>query len=118
MNAAIEFDESVLGRVRKMGGPTLVRRLLTLVLEQTPGRIGAILAGAESGDLPSVAFAAHALRSSAGNVGAVRVLDLATRLEAAAKAGDGPAVTPLAAELGPAYQSLHRRLAGILEEAA
>ena len=51
-----------------------------------------------AGDLAGVGAAAHKLKSSSRAVGALALGELCARLEAAGKAGDGPAITALVPE--------------------
>ncbi|MGQ2979077.1 MAG: response regulator [Polaromonas sp.] len=68
------------------------RAIVTLFMADVPGRIEAISAACSRGDMAALAEAAHALRGSAGNVGAVALMrlsgDIETRAEAGTLAGD------------------------------
>lgn len=70
--------------LRELGGEEFLRRLVALLLELTPQRLGALAAGLESGDLPAARHAAHALCSTAGTLGAASLLAAAQVVEAAA----------------------------------
>ena len=69
-------------QLRELGGEELLRRLVTLLLELTPQRLGALAGGLESGDLPAARHAAHALCSTAGTLGAASLLDAAQVIQA------------------------------------
>jgi len=57
----------------------------------------------QSADAAGIADQAHALRGSAGNVGAARLAALLEEIEAAAKRGDLDAARALAARVGAEY---------------
>ena len=75
-----EIDEA-LERIAKLGGEGLVRRMVGAFLENAEGRVGAACEVVDAGALDSIARAAHSLRSSAGNVGAARLVELAREIE-------------------------------------
>ena len=70
----------------------LERELLALYLRESDERLAAIRDGLERSDAGSVALAAHALRGSAGNIGAHTTHALATSAEAHARTADLDAV--------------------------
>jgi two-component system sensor histidine kinase/response regulator len=61
--------------------------LVKMFREDVPSRLDALRAAASSGDANDLAFAAHALKSSCGSVGAKRMHAVATALERDAHAG-------------------------------
>ena len=84
--------------------------------QDVPSRLDALRAAAASGDAGDLAFAAHALRSSCGSVGAKRMYAVAASIEDAARNGklDGAtaAIEQLAAEFTrvvTAYNGIIRR---------
>ena len=111
METLRDFDDSALERVRAMGGPRLVEKLVGLVLDSTPRRVTEARESLRRGDLAGVAFAAHALRSSAGNAGAVRVLQIAGILEREARAGHRSTVDALTTALEGAAADMQLHLA-------
>lgn len=86
--------------------------LVGIFLRDAPARIEQACDAARTADFDRVERAAHALRGSAGNLGAVVLQDLATRLQAACRDRDGARVERLAAGLGPALADA----AGALDE--
>jgi HPt (histidine-containing phosphotransfer) domain-containing protein len=80
-------DTSVLAQLEALGGREFVDEMLATALEGIAGRIAEIHAAAEVGDVEGVARSAHALKSTAGAVGAIRLLASATAIEADAAAG-------------------------------
>lgn len=81
------LDGVALDRLRSIGGGDLVRRMIELYLDGGPGRIRNVTEGAAAGDISAVERAAHSIKSSAGNLGAIRLQRTAEALEAAAAAG-------------------------------
>lgn len=94
------LDAGVLSRLRTVGSGSLVRRLAGMFLDSAPDRIQA----ANSDDLKSVEAAAHSLVSSAGNLGARRIQEVAERLERAARDREHALVRSLRDDLARAYE--------------
>jgi HPt (histidine-containing phosphotransfer) domain-containing protein len=113
-----ELDCQALARLDRLGGADLVRRMLALFDEYGAARVDDALAAAKAKDWAEVARAAHALRSSAGNVGASRLLGVATQLEAAAGARKYFAVSFLLRQLDAAFGSARVRLRALTPELA
>ncbi len=118
MAAAGQFDPVALERVGRIGGPDLVRRLVATFLAHAPTRLAAARAGAGADDLEAVGRAAHALRGSAGNLGAIALMDAAARLETACRDARGAEVPALLAELESALAGAREHLQGVVEELA
>jgi HPt (histidine-containing phosphotransfer) domain-containing protein len=83
----------------KLGGPAFVQKMTALFIEHAPPRLAAIVQGVQQGDLAAVEFAAHSLKSSAANLGAVRVQELAERIEVLAASRQGDQLQALVTEL-------------------
>jgi HPt (histidine-containing phosphotransfer) domain-containing protein len=82
------LDRSALLRLERLGGAKLLRQMINLYLEHGPGRVQAIADGvAASRDAAAIERAAHTLKSSAGNLGALRLQHTAEALEAVAASG-------------------------------
>ncbi|MBI4444575.1 MAG: Hpt domain-containing protein [Acidobacteria bacterium] len=74
-------DVTVLNRLRKIGGDELVRKMIELFSTHGRLRVQAAQEAWERRDLREVERAAHSLRSSAGNVGAMILERLCAKLE-------------------------------------
>jgi two-component system, sensor histidine kinase and response regulator len=77
------LDPRIVSELRRLGGGrrNLLGEVVEVFLRTAPGRVQALTAAAQSGDDAALRFHAHALRSTSGNVGALRLSALCTRLE-------------------------------------
>ncbi len=113
MEDSRQFDPAALARVQRIGGVALVRQLVETFLAHAPTRLDDVRAGSAAGDWAAVGRAAHALRGSAGNLGALGLMDAAGRLETACAAGAGSA--ELVAALEAAWGGARTHLSGVVE---
>lgn len=118
METQRDIDPAALQRIHALGGALLVQRLLGMVLETAPRRAREAATCARRGDLPGAAFAAHALRSTAGNAGATRVFALAGELEREARAGRDAQARQLADHLELATAAMEVSLKEMAAQAA
>jgi HPt (histidine-containing phosphotransfer) domain-containing protein len=88
-----------LDRLGKWGGEKLVHEMVALFRTQAAERLSALRAGLRNGTAANVERAAHALRSSSGQVGAARMQALCVQLESRAAGGDLTGVPELLASL-------------------
>jgi len=92
------LDPGVIASLRDLGGeddPELFAELVGLFLDDTPKRLEALCSALEQQDPVAVEQAAHALKSSAANLGAFALSDLLRQIECAGKDGDLTMATPL-----------------------
>ena len=84
MNAVPDLigDPDALKRLERFGGLKLRVELTTLFLQEAPSRVAIARAAVTAGDAEAIRAMAHMLKSSAGQMGAVRVQYLCERLEA------------------------------------
>jgi HPt (histidine-containing phosphotransfer) domain-containing protein len=75
------LDGVALERLLSLGGEPFLRQMIDIVLPQVETRLEAARDGLAAGDLAAVRLAAHSLRSTAGNVGATRMMAAAHQLE-------------------------------------
>lgn len=111
----VTTDAEALGRLRRMGGPTLVKRMIGLFLESMPRRVALAIASARNGDWGEVERAGHSLKSSAAYLGLRDVSDRAAAVELLASQGRGNEVPPLLQDLFDAVPDLERHLLGVLQ---
>jgi len=110
VDAANALDPAALERLRKLGGDKFAGDMVALFLSYGGQKVAEAEAARQAGNLAGVASAAHALKSSAGNVGAVQVQQLAAQAEQSAKAALGDAVAADVAALARAFADLRPRL--------
>jgi HPt (histidine-containing phosphotransfer) domain-containing protein len=108
------LDPVAVERLRRIGGSTLARQMIELFLELGPGRVTELADGVAAADAGRVERAAHTLKSTAANLGAVRVQELAAALEE--RAGRGVIDATLAEAMMPAWEQSVAALRGILED--
>jgi len=106
------LDETALEKLYALGGEELVGKMIRLFLENVPKRIAAATNGEKSGDLRVVEQAAHSIQSSAGNLGASRLLATAVDLERAAGKQQAEQVSALL----PRLQQTFEQVKSYLEE--
>jgi HPt (histidine-containing phosphotransfer) domain-containing protein len=76
--------------MRAAGIEEIVGPMLALFAQEAPKGMATLTATVEAGDVDGIRRAAHALKSSAGNIRAKELADLLQALEAAAQAGSLP----------------------------
>jgi HPt (histidine-containing phosphotransfer) domain-containing protein len=76
-------DPDALKRLERFGGLKLREELTTLFLKEAPARIATARTALAGGDVEAVRAMAHMLKSSAGQMGALRVEHICARLESA-----------------------------------
>jgi len=87
-------------------GGEFLRELIDIFLADTPKRIAEIDEGLASGQAETIARAAHSIKGSSGNFGAMELSALARDLEAKGKAGDLEAVRTGVAALRTEFDRL------------
>ena len=97
-------DQAILTKLRGLIGEKVLRKLITLFLEDVPKKINSAIQSEKSGDLESVSSIAHSLISSTGSLGAVDMQKLSERIEALAEQRKAGEVSALLPELADAYQ--------------
>ena len=76
-------DAEALKRLERFGGLKLREELTKLFLQEAPERIASGHAALAAGDVAGIRTMAHALKSSAGQMGARRVQAICERIESA-----------------------------------
>jgi HPt (histidine-containing phosphotransfer) domain-containing protein len=109
-------DPAALTMLERVGGPSLVTRMINLFLDHAPRRLADIRAALARRDASALArrdasalsAAAHTLKSSASQLGATDLADLCQRLESADLAQAADLLPDLDAALAAASDSLSR----------
>jgi len=109
-----ELDRGVLEALRELPSPdgrSMVACVAELFTNDAPPLMRQMQHAAEHGDWRALAAAAHALKSYAGNVGALRFMTQLRELELAAKNGDGAVCRQLLLSLPAACTAVAEALA-------
>jgi len=105
------LEMAAIERLRKLGGDEFVGQMLDLFLDYAAIKIAEAQKAGAAGDLAAVAKAVHPIKSSAGNIGAYRVQDLAAQIEQLAKQPAGVELHPLLGALETAFADIKPILA-------
>ncbi|QIN81618.1 PAS domain S-box protein [Rubrobacter tropicus] len=89
------LDPDVLKVLHELGDPEFFSELIEMFLENASEHLRDLKRAAGKGEDSAVELAAHALKGSAANMGARRMSQLASRLQAAGATGDRDAVPGL-----------------------
>ena len=106
MSESQHLDPAALERLNKLGGAAFVGKMIELFVDYAGGKVVAARQAQVAGNLAGVADAVHPIKSSAGNVGAHRVQELALRIEQLAKQGQGEGLGALVGELEQAFAAV------------
>lgn len=91
--------QQAMATLEEIGGVELRARMAGASLDNLRRRLEAALTAREGGDSAGVRTAAHAFKSSAAIVGARRLHDLATQVEAVPAGDEGPLLAAMTTEL-------------------
>jgi len=79
------INEEIMAALRRLGGESLVREMIGIFLDFVPKKMDQVRAGEASSSLLEIEKGAHAIKSSAANVGATRLRQLAEQVEVTAR---------------------------------
>lgn len=96
---AVLVDRAVLEQLCSDAGPSLVSELIGAFMAETDERVLRMGPALQSGDFESVAAEAHAMKSSCGTFGALRLQTLVQRIESAAAQNDAVLASELFEQL-------------------
>jgi HPt (histidine-containing phosphotransfer) domain-containing protein len=91
------LDRSVLALFRESTSPDFVRSLIGQFIDDAVGRVETLHRAVDRGSAHTAKAAAHALKGSALTIGAARLADLCSQIEAGAAAPSHAAVLPILA---------------------
>jgi HPt (histidine-containing phosphotransfer) domain-containing protein len=109
------IDQKAIGRLKEWGGDELPKKMIDIFLAHSPERMVQIRDGLSTGTPRQAETGAHSLKSSAGNVGAVRVQGLAQKAEALAEVEDMEGLEALMPKLEEEFTSACQGLETLLE---
>jgi len=90
--------------------PDFIARLIDVFLEDTTRQLAAIAAAVSQNDAQKLAHAAHALKGSCGNVGAMRMVERCQALETVGHAGSVAGAATLVTQLQEEFARVRRAL--------
>ena len=105
-----QLDPAALQRLQDLGGAAFVIRMIDLFNSFAGEKVAAARRAHAAGDLVGLEKAVHPIKSSAGNVGACRVQELAGQLEQCARQGPVESLAPLLGELEQAFAAARAAL--------
>jgi CheY-like chemotaxis protein/HPt (histidine-containing phosphotransfer) domain-containing protein len=104
------LDEAAMDRLRRLGGDQFAGQMIGLFLDYAQTKLADAQRATLAGDCAGVAKAVHPIKSSAGNVGANRVQELAACLEETASGQQLGEVKRLLSDLEIALAEVKPRL--------
>ena len=103
VNEPSALDPAAIERLRKLGGDKFAAQMMDMFVSYGGKKVAEARLAQQAGNLKGVEDAAHPIKSSAGNIGAVRLQELAARIEQLAKESKAEAVTLLIDEFERAF---------------
>lgn len=97
------IDPDAIAQIREIGGNELLAKLIDLFVDYVSGRITAARSAMNQGDIAGVRDAVHPVKSSAANLGATHVRDLAQRIEHLARQNETAPIPSCIDDLGAAF---------------
>lgn len=110
MNPVNDLDPAAIERLHRLGGDPFVARMIALFLNYGAEKLAEARKAQQAGEMGAVERAVHPIKSSAGNVGAMRMQQLATETEQCAKQKQAESVATLLDELEAAFQTVRPQL--------
>jgi len=101
--------EAALDNLKRLGGAKFAAEMIDLFFEYTQTKLTEARQACAAGNAEGVAKAVHPIKSSAGNVGACRVQELAAQIEQTARQ-PGADLGPLLGELESAFTEIKPKL--------
>lgn len=108
------LEQDTLTRIRALqrpGKPDVLGKIINLYLENSPGLIKTVLNSVEQGDGTALCEAAHSLKSSSANLGAVSMAAVSKKLEEMGREGRTDAAKALIGRIESEYKSASAALA-------
>ena len=112
------IDPAALNRLEEGGGTGLLHQMVRLFRKNAPSRLEQIRTCRDGDDMDQPERGAHSLKSSAANVGAERVREIAGDIERAASDKDAKRVRELLPGLEEAFTVAIQELESLLKEGA
>jgi HPt (histidine-containing phosphotransfer) domain-containing protein len=110
MNEISQLDPAAIERLQRLGGRAFVVKMIDLFSSYGAEKLAAAKSAGQAGNLAGIADAVHPIKSSAGNIGARRVQELAQQIEQRARQSDGASLPGLLDELDAAFVAAKHEL--------
>lgn len=113
------LDEAVLNELRELSrelDQDVLGEVVAAYRKVAPELLAELQRAAGSSGLDTLARAAHALKGSSAQIGALELRDLARELEADARAGRGDRIALLVAQCRAAYAAVDAAFARVIGE--
>lgn len=107
------IDPAVIALFRRRR-PGFLERIVTAYLEEAPKYLQSLKAASVAGDCPAMKMAAHTLKSSSANVGAIRLSESCQEIENAISRKDLEGLTGLLGSVGGEYFAVEEALKEVL----
>ncbi|MGC2062054.1 MAG: ATP-binding protein, partial [Thermodesulfovibrionales bacterium] len=107
-----------LARLQKEGAPDLVTRILSIYLADSSGLLSRLHKAVTEGSASEIQKAAHSLKSSSANVGAMQLSSLCKRLEAMGRVNSTEGAGELLAGIDAEYRAVESALREELQKRA
>ena len=99
MPAEQPLDSSTVQKLRRLGGDEFARQMIDIFLDFVPKKLAEARQAKEEANLKGLEKSVHAVKSSAGNLGAARFRDLASRIESLSRENKSQAAWALLPDL-------------------
>jgi HPt (histidine-containing phosphotransfer) domain-containing protein len=109
------LESRAMERLEEWGGPPMQRKMIEIFLVHTPNRMEQIREGLNHSEPSAVEAGAHTLKSSAGNLGAIRLQGLCEKIERIAEGRDLGDADNWLPDLEAVYSATCRELEKLLE---
>lgn len=94
-----EFDVKSIELLNRVGKPGFAKKMASMFERSAPAKVSVITLALQSGDRTAISDAAHSLKSSAGQMGAISLQAVAEKIETAAESSEMNALAPLVESL-------------------
>jgi HPt (histidine-containing phosphotransfer) domain-containing protein len=110
MSSSFNLDSAAVERLQRLGGNQFVGKMIDLFTSYAAEKLASAKIAQSAGELKALADAVHPIKSSAGNVGAKRVQELAGQIETAARGASTEDLSNLLAEMEGAFVAARSEL--------
>lgn len=110
------IDEKALATLKEIGGDDFLRQMIDAFLQYTTRVIGEAREGLATGNLEPVTRMGHSLHSGARSLGAMRIMELGGRIEAAGHERRLEDLARLLLEMEVAFEAAKAELEATKEE--